>query len=1098
MSILQVNLGNYANDGAGDDLRTAFTKANGNFNELDLTRVISADNLGSGAPIFKEKVANNLKLRTIKQGTRIVIAYSAEEITISTPAIQAIVEDTNPTLGGNLYLNNYDINGPGNISLDPGYSISAESITGTLRGNVIIEDGELSLEAYNTTTNDYNPVYLNGLIFSGNNIEDNGINLINTYAGDGLVITAGTDLVLVATTGIIQLQSNVEASGSITADVFIGPLTGNVTGTILTGAQPNITSLGTLTTLTVSGNINGNLLGNVNSSSVVTASLTVSDNAQVDGDIDAGGTITASGFVGPLTGDVTGTVSDISNHALAELNDVSSITPTAGQGLVWSGSYWRPEDIAPAETIPTYDFGVIGVNIGNPLQLILQTTAIDFGSFLNPSSALLDLGRFGDSQAVTYSLSASTLNATEGDSVLITLTTTNVANGTVVPYTISGTGITISDVNMMSLTGSFTVNSDSANITLVLTEDMLIEGTEILRLTLDNVSPLTRISINIIDTAFDVDGGGPTTSSFDNGIMNGGASNTSEFDVVFDGGEISAPPPPPTPTYTLTPATSNVNEGSSLMFTAGGTNITNGTYYWTITNSSDFGTSSGSFTITSNSGSFSVTPTADSTTEGSETFTASIRTGSISGTVVATSSAVTINDTSTTPAPSATYSVAPAASSVDEGSNLTFNVSGTDITNGTYYWTITNTGDFGTASGSFTITSNSGSFSVTPTADATTEGSESFTASVRTVSTSGTVVATSSIVTINDTSTTPALVEADSVEYTTPGTYSWTAPAGVGSVCVVAIGGGASGTIHGGGGGGGLGWKNYIPVVPGQTYTVVVGDAPINDYFANGEDGEDSYFISPTIVKGGGGKFRIGLYYPDPLGYGGDYVGDGGGNGGRSRGGPSFNNYYYYGGGGAGGYTGAGGEGGEYRGQGDSVAAVGQPGNGGGGAGGHGIRAIEGVVVGDGGGVGLLGQGTSGTTNGQPGSGGVGKLYGGGMNGASESDSGNRYKGGGHGAVRIVWGEGISFPNNARYLPTPVPNEFNLPRFGLTSNKAFMIELEEDTTNTPTFVIDTTGFNVISNNAFMAELQEPTTNTPTFVIDTTGFNVKSNRDYFTP
>ena len=1096
MSILQVNLGNYANDGAGDDLRTAFTKANGNFNELDLTRVISADNLGSGAPIFKEKLANNLQLRTIKQGTRIIVNYSGEEITISTPAIAAIVEDTNPTLGGDLYLNNYNINGPGNISLDPGYSISAESITGTLRGNVIIEDGELSLEAYNTTTNDYNPVYLNGLIFSGNNIEDNGINLINTYDGDGLVITAGTDLVFVASTGIIQLQSNVEASGSITADVFIGPLTGNVTGTILTGAQPNITSLGTLTTLNVSGNINGNLVGNVNSSSVVTASLTVSDNAQFDGDIDAGGTITATGFVGPLTGDVEGTVSDISNHALADLNDVSSIAPSTGQGLVWNGSYWRPENIAPAETTNNYDFGVIGVNIGNPLQLLLQTSAIDFGTFLRPSSAVLDLGSFGDNETINYSLSASTLNATEGDSVLITLTTTNIPNGTVVPYTITGTGITNSDVDMMSLTGSFTVNSDSANVTLVLTEDMFIEGTEVLRLTLDDVSPLTRISINIIDTAFDVDGGGPGTTSFVNGIMNGGVSNTTLYDVVFDGGEISAPPPPPpTPTYTLTPATSSVNEGSSLMFTASGTDITNGTYYWTITNSSDFGTASGSFTITSNSGSFSVTPTADSTTEGSETFTASIRTGSISGTVVATSSAVTINDTSTTPAPSATYSITPAASSIDEGSNLTFNVSGTNITNGTYYWTITNTGDFGTASGSFTITSNAGSFSVTPTADATTEGSESFTASVRTVSTSGTVVATSSIVTINDTSTTPALIEADSVEYTTPGTYSWTAPAGVGSVCVVAIGGGASGTIYGGGGGGGLGWKNYIPVVPGQSYTVVVGDAPLNGYFANGENGEDSYFISPTLVKGGGGRFRIGLYNPDPLGYGGDYVGDGGGNGGRSRGGSPFSNYYYFGGGGAGGYTGAGGAGGEYHGQGDSVAAIGQPGAGGGGAGGHGIRYADGTPTGDGGGVGLFGQGTGGTTNGQPGSGGVGKMYGGGMQGASESDSLNRNRGGGAGAVRIVWGEGISFPNNARYLPVETPNEFNLPRFGLTSNNAFMLELEEDTTNTPTFVFDVTGFNVISNNAFMLELEEDTTNTPTFEIDVTGFEVKSNNAF---
>jgi hypothetical protein len=99
--------------------------------------------------------------------------------------------------------------------------------------------------------------------------------------------------------------------------------------------------------------------------------------------------------------------------------------------------------------------------------------------------------------------------------------------------------------------------------------------------------------------------------------------------------------------YTLTPAVNNVNEGSSLTFTVSGSNITNGTYYWTVSRPEDFAVSSGSFTITSNSGSFSVTPTADDSLEGSETFTASIRSGSTSGTILQTSSSVTINDTST-------------------------------------------------------------------------------------------------------------------------------------------------------------------------------------------------------------------------------------------------------------------------------------------------------------------------------------------------------------------------------------------------------------------------------------------------------------------
>ncbi len=103
-----------------------------------------------------------------------------------------------------------------------------------------------------------------------------------------------------------------------------------------------------------------------------------------------------------------------------------------------------------------------------------------------------------------------------------------------------------------------------------------------------------------------------------------------------------------TPTYTLDSyGSTDVNEGNNLLFIAGGSNIPDGTYYWTIeTNAGDFATSSGSFTITSNNGSFIVTPTADVTTEGAETFTVALRSGSISGTILVTSSAATINDTS--------------------------------------------------------------------------------------------------------------------------------------------------------------------------------------------------------------------------------------------------------------------------------------------------------------------------------------------------------------------------------------------------------------------------------------------------------------------
>ena len=113
------------------------------------------------------------------------------------------------------------------------------------------------------------------------------------------------------------------------------------------------------------------------------------------------------------------------------------------------------------------------------------------------------------------------------------------------------------------------------------------------------------------------------------------------------------------PSYTLTPFFSggpqSVNEGSGLNFLVGGTNIPDGTYYWTIeTNAGDFATASGTVSVTGTSGAnlgvFGVTPTADATTEATaETFTVALREVSITGTILVTSAAVTINDTSLTP-----------------------------------------------------------------------------------------------------------------------------------------------------------------------------------------------------------------------------------------------------------------------------------------------------------------------------------------------------------------------------------------------------------------------------------------------------------------
>lgn len=94
--------------------------------------------------------------------------------------------------------------------------------------------------------------------------------------------------------------------------------------------------------------------------------------------------------------------------------------------------------------------------------------------------------------------------------------------------------------------------------------------------------------------------------------------------------------------------------------------------------------------------------------------------------------------------------------------------------------------------------------------------------------------------------------------YDIPGTYTWTVPAGVTSICVVCVGGGAGtaanvdgiGTAYYGGGGGGLTYKNNISVTPGDSYTVIVGSGN----GAGGAGGNSSMSGTSISMTAGGGQ----------------------------------------------------------------------------------------------------------------------------------------------------------------------------------------------------------------------------------------------------
>jgi hypothetical protein len=191
MALQTINIGNFVNDGTGDDLRTAFTKINDNFDQLDLSggQNNTASNIGldtAGAGLWKEKVGTDLRFKRIKGGNGITIQVNPNDLTIVNqwPAIASITADdqthiaattapksitvagsggvhttttgdtltidgrlqreTTPRLGANLDLNGHNIHGVGSVISDLIGSVFADDSTvivdgvnGKLHGDLI-------------------------------------------------------------------------------------------------------------------------------------------------------------------------------------------------------------------------------------------------------------------------------------------------------------------------------------------------------------------------------------------------------------------------------------------------------------------------------------------------------------------------------------------------------------------------------------------------------------------------------------------------------------------------------------------------------------------------------------------------------------------------------------------------------------------------------------------------------------------------------------------------------------------------------------------------------------------------------------------------
>lgn len=363
-----------------------------------------------------------------------------------------------------------------------------------------------------------------------------------------------------------------------------------------------------------------------------------------------------------------------------------------------------------------------GIKFGD--QIFGLDDVIGLGTDTSLTVKGLGGGLFQPGNPPTYSVGTSSTAVSEGGSVSVIVNTTNVGSGTTLFYNIIG-NVDNADFSDNVTAGSFVVSNGIGTVTK-----------------------------NIANDLDENEGGEGFAIRISTGSTIGPVVGTSSTIFITDLG---------LPSYVITESATSVNEGSSVSFTVNTVNATGTLYY------STGGTASAAdFSNNSLSGSFSIVSTGSTTgiatfvrsiatdfdTESGEVFNIVIRTGSVSGTAVTTSSNITIGDI----VPSVT--ITESATSVDEGGSVTFTISGSNIPNGTYYYTIFEeegtiaSTDFNPANldGSFTVNNNSGSLTITLAEDLATEGTDKFGIQIRRDSISGNIIATSNTITVGDTS----------------------------------------------------------------------------------------------------------------------------------------------------------------------------------------------------------------------------------------------------------------------------------------------------------------------------------------------------------
>jgi hypothetical protein len=189
-----------------------------------------------------------------------------------------------------------------------------------------------------------------------------------------------------------------------------------------------------------------------------------------------------------------------------------SFSKTGTQLQISDGTYTTTLSVGGSFTLRTASGSTsVAIDFTAGGAIKLGGTQIVGSSTFDPMAAIANANNTSDNAALPVNDTTSAeltilgfvisgdTNVSEGRSFTLTIDAEGVADGTVVPYTLSGTVLTSGDI-VGGLSGSFTVNNGQGSITVTTALDRLTEGTEQLLVTLGGTAAGTpAFTVSIAD-----------------------------------------------------------------------------------------------------------------------------------------------------------------------------------------------------------------------------------------------------------------------------------------------------------------------------------------------------------------------------------------------------------------------------------------------------------------------------------------------------------------------------------------------------------------------------------------------------------------------